>query len=299
MSEPSVSVVIPTLNRASVCRSVRSALEQGPSVEVLLVDDSQAQDLVSPIPDPRIEVLRTGGRTGAAAARNLGMSRARGRFIAFLDDDDEWCVGHLDAALRVLQERPDRDIYSSRALVLRPDGQGRIEPVSMLGEEFFWDYTYGLASCWARGRRVLTPTLVFRATLKDHGMEPDLTWAEDTWWLLTAERLGHRIVQDARVGAIVHAADDRRYAREQDDSNLTWARRLDEHRPGAGAMHLAALGRTAAKHGRSADVWRRAQEARSLARGARLLPIFAAELGLAAVMRVVRPRTRREGSAEG
>lgn len=123
-------------------------------------------------------------------------------------------------------------------------------------------------------------------------MEPDLVWAEDTWWLLTAEQLGHRIVQDDRVGAIVHASGDRRRDRELDNANLEWAARVEDHRPGGGAMHLVGLGRTAAKEGKAGEVLRRAKEAASLPMSARVMPIFAVELGLSAAVATVN-RARR------
>lgn len=280
----SVSVVIPTLNRVSMRRSLASAFAQEPLLEVLVVDDSPAQDLVSPVDDSRLRVIRSGGRVGAAQARNLGMQEAKGEFIAFLDDDDEWFDDHLASAVAALRANPDRDIYAARAFVREQDGTGRVEPVSLLGDESFCDYTYGYSSLLALGRRVITPTLVFRAALRDIPMQPDLVWAEDTWWLLTAERRGHRILQDDRVGAVVHGSGDRRREREDDERNIDWARRLEDYRPHAGAFHLALMARTAAKEGRTAEVVRRAREARTLPGSARVMPVFAAEWGLAAAI---------------
>lgn len=280
----SVSVIIPTVNRVSMNRSLGSALAQGPLLEVLIVDDSPAQDFTPPIDDARVRVIRSGGRVGAAQARNLGMRQAEGGFIAFLDDDDEWFDDHLETAVAVLNRRPDRDIYAARAFVRDTDGNGRVEPVSLLRDESFCDYTYGRSSLVTRGRRVITPTLVFRSALKDIAMQPELTWAEDTWWLLTAERRGHRIHQDERVGALVYASAGRRRDREADEANLDWARRLEAYRPRAGAFHLALMARTAAKKGRTDEVARRAREARTLSGSARLMPVFALEMGLAAAV---------------
>lgn len=294
---PLISAIIPTVHRASTERSVSSALAQRTTVEVILVDDSAAQDLRSPVDDPRVRVVRSGGLTGAANARNVGLGASRGDFIAFLDDDDEWLDGHLDRALAVLEKTPTHDIYSCRALVRAADGSERLEPIDLLAHRSLWDYTYGWSSCWGRARRVVTPTLVFRSSLRGHLMDPSLTWAEDTWWLLTAEDKGHRLLQDPNVGALVHASGCRRRGRELDARNLQWAQRLNARRPRSGVMHLAALGRTAAKEGQVAEVVRRAVEARTLRGSLPVMPVFAAEIGLAVVAAGARRILGRLGRA--
>lgn len=283
-TQGTVSVIVPTLNRPSVRGAVASALVQEHATEILVIDDSPAQDLKPVSSDSRVRIIRTGGAVGSAQARNLGMEEAQGEFVAFLDDDDLWFEDHLSSAVSSLGEHPEHDIYCSRAFVRSLRGCGRVEPVNLMGDRSLWDYTYGLSSCWARGRRIITPTLVFRAILRNHPMDTDLSWGEDTWWLLTAERLGHRILQDTRVGAIVQTSHGRRRDRELDNRHLLWALRLEECQPGTGAMHLAALARTAAKEGRAREVALRACEARTLPRSARVMPIFAAELTLAAAV---------------
>jgi glycosyltransferase involved in cell wall biosynthesis len=92
-SEPQFSVVICTHNRASLLpRSVRSVLDQTfRNFEVVVVDDGSSDhtmEVVAGIPDPRVRyVCRDNG--GLSAARNTGVANSHGRFVAFLDDDDE------------------------------------------------------------------------------------------------------------------------------------------------------------------------------------------------------------------
>ncbi len=99
---PAVSVVIPTRNRPrQVTRAVRSALAQTcADLEILVVDDASTDDVgavLAPLAEPRLRVLRHDRRRGACAARNTGIAAARGRFVALLDDDDEWLPGKLAA----------------------------------------------------------------------------------------------------------------------------------------------------------------------------------------------------------
>jgi glycosyltransferase involved in cell wall biosynthesis len=95
LSTPDVSVVIPTLTRpVLVTRAVRSALAQSiEDIEVIVVidgPDEATRHALAGITDSRLIVLELAERGGAPNARNAGVDRARGRWTAFLDDDDEW-----------------------------------------------------------------------------------------------------------------------------------------------------------------------------------------------------------------
>ena len=69
-------------------------------LELIVVDDGSTDDSVARVEqfagrDPRVRLLRTGGRTGPAAARNTGLGTARGRWVAILDSDDIMHPGRL------------------------------------------------------------------------------------------------------------------------------------------------------------------------------------------------------------
>ncbi|RYZ08854.1 MAG: glycosyltransferase [Myxococcales bacterium] len=88
------SVVIPTHNRAKlVARAIRSVQAQTYTAwELIVVDDASTDDTaqaVEPLLSERIRYLRQPRNAGAAAARNAGARAARGRYITFLDSDDE------------------------------------------------------------------------------------------------------------------------------------------------------------------------------------------------------------------
>jgi glycosyltransferase involved in cell wall biosynthesis len=90
-----VSVVIPTTGRSELSRAVASARsQQGPfTIEVIVIadlpEDAPSSAEIAGIEG--VDIIRyTGGGTGAAVARNLGVRVSAGSWIAFLDDDDEW-----------------------------------------------------------------------------------------------------------------------------------------------------------------------------------------------------------------
>lgn len=118
MSNPLLSVVIPTWNRARlVCEAVGSALSQrAGEVEVIVVDDAstdETADLLARTFGSRIRLLRLVSRRGPGAARNAGVLLARGDFISFLDSDDVWLPGKLDAELRAFESFPPADAVVS------------------------------------------------------------------------------------------------------------------------------------------------------------------------------------------
>src|SRR5262245_49867936 len=100
-TDPMVTVVIPTRNRACVLRrAVDSVLRQTVTdFELIVVDDASTdgtEALVGSIRDSRVRYIKCRNGVGASAARNIGIRAARGRFVAFQDSDDEWLPAKLE-----------------------------------------------------------------------------------------------------------------------------------------------------------------------------------------------------------
>lgn len=104
-----VDVVVPTWNRGALLeRAVLSVLSQGDIVSrVLVVDNGTSRADLSHIEDGRVVVLQVEPSIGASAARNIGGYESKADYIAFLDDDDYWQPGFLNAALPVLKNGAD------------------------------------------------------------------------------------------------------------------------------------------------------------------------------------------------
>jgi len=102
----SISVVIPTHNRChTLARALDSVLSQSVTpLEIIVIDDGSTDDtgpfLQSHYPD--VAVYRQSNH-GVSHARNRGIESARGTWIAFLDSDDAWYPGKLEAQLQELQ----------------------------------------------------------------------------------------------------------------------------------------------------------------------------------------------------
>jgi glycosyltransferase involved in cell wall biosynthesis len=114
--EPLVSVVVPVFaGERFVAEALDSVCAQTyPRVETIVVDDGSPDRSVE-IASARagVRVLREPHR-GVAAARNAGISAARGELIAFLDQDDLWQPSKLALQVALLSGRPELDIALSR-----------------------------------------------------------------------------------------------------------------------------------------------------------------------------------------
>jgi glycosyltransferase involved in cell wall biosynthesis len=104
LSSSCVSVIIPTHNRASfLSRSIDSVLAQThPQLEVIIVDDGSDDEtsaVVAGYEDERVRALTLPSRSGPSAARNNGIRAAGGRFVSFLDSDDEWLPRKVERQL--------------------------------------------------------------------------------------------------------------------------------------------------------------------------------------------------------
>ncbi len=146
---PLVSVIIPVYNKpaAFIREAIGSVLGQTyEPLEVIVVDDGSSQDLswLRSAYGERITLARK-PNGGPASARNHGVGLARGAYLAFLDADDAWEPGKLEAQIAALERRPQAGLsYSAVAAV---DAQGRPcagpdarkrQPSGAIFETLFW-----------------------------------------------------------------------------------------------------------------------------------------------------------------
>jgi glycosyltransferase involved in cell wall biosynthesis len=103
-----VSVIIPTFNRATLLPdAMRSVLRQTHrDLELIVVDDGSTDDtpqVVASFDDARLQYVPIEHTRSAARARNVGLARATGRFVAFLDSDDVWQPEKVQKQLEALE----------------------------------------------------------------------------------------------------------------------------------------------------------------------------------------------------
>lgn len=121
--DPRVSVIIPTKNRARyVSSAIQSVLDQTfGDFEIIIVDAASTdntKEIVCKFDDERIHYIREERDRGVSASRNMGIKQSRGKFIAFLDDDDLWVSSKLEKQLNLLNENTLLGAVSTGALII-------------------------------------------------------------------------------------------------------------------------------------------------------------------------------------
>ena len=109
MVNPLISVVVPCHNASAwLDDCLRSVWEQKVNCEVIVVDDGstdntfeRAKELTRHYASMSVVIYQ--GNQGAATARNTGLRMAQGKYICFLDADDEYIRGYFTAAIRILE----------------------------------------------------------------------------------------------------------------------------------------------------------------------------------------------------
>lgn len=175
-----VSVIIPAYNVAEHLREcIDSVLAQDVPVEVIVVDDGSTDGTPSILKEygDRIVAIRQ-ANAGAAVARNVGLDRATGEYIAFLDGDDAWLPGKLRRQIELFDG--DTGLVYSGWYCLYPDGS--VTKVKPLPGPTYADL---LLNC-----HLLTTTVVMkRETAQQVGrFDPDLKRGQDyDYWIRASQ----------------------------------------------------------------------------------------------------------------
>ncbi len=121
---PLVSVVIPTYNRLDLLKdTLESVFSQSFSdFEILIIDDGSTESFDSIVQHygDLVTFIRLPHSGLPSIARNCGIKKATGRYIAFLDSDDLWLTEKLKTQVQVFSDNPKIALACSDAYVLKP-----------------------------------------------------------------------------------------------------------------------------------------------------------------------------------
>ena len=149
LARPLVTVILPTHNRSGlVGRAARSVLDQVyQNLELIVIDDASTDDTPDVLArlaaeDPRVRLLRNAVNTHAPGARNVALREARGEYVAFVDDDDEWLPLKLEYQMRIAHRFAV--VGCHRSVDRRPERvdttpEARVPFTRKSMEAFFWN----------------------------------------------------------------------------------------------------------------------------------------------------------------
>lgn len=114
--QPKFSVITAAYNRGyAVWKAIQSVLRQTyPFFEMIIVDDASSDDtakVIGEFNDPRLKYYKLKKNIGAAGARNYGLKKARGGYIAYLDSDNTWYQDFLEVMNRASEQHPDKILF--------------------------------------------------------------------------------------------------------------------------------------------------------------------------------------------
>ncbi|PHJ64571.1 glycosyl transferase [Nostoc linckia z18] len=190
-NQPIVSVVIPTRNRPQiVVRGAKSALSQTlQSIEVIVIvdgPDRQTVDALSQIGDPRLRVIELPQNIGPSGARNTGVREAKGTWIAFLDDDDQWLPQKLERQLELATSSTyEFPVVASRFISRTPKGDFICPRRLPQASEPLSEYLFVRNSFFKGEGCIQTSTLFVKKELMEKmPLEEKFPRHEDWEWLL-------------------------------------------------------------------------------------------------------------------
>jgi glycosyltransferase involved in cell wall biosynthesis len=203
---PLVTVIIPTYNRAHLLsRAIRSVLCQTfQEWELIIVDDGSVdntEEIVKSFSDPRIRYIRHQANRGSSAARNTGIQMARGKYIAFLDSDDEWLPEKLEKQLNIFENSDDEVgvVYTGAVFIDDENGKQRIKKPRAKGWIFIEELAFNPVGSTSR---VMVKRECFD---KCGGFDEEMPCHED-WdmWIRLAEQYKFDYVEDPLVRYFEH-----------------------------------------------------------------------------------------------
>ncbi len=119
-----VSVIIPYYKKRDfISGTIESVLKQSyKNFEILIIyDDSSDTDysFIKEIKkkDSRIAIIRNINKSGAGVSRNLGISKSKGNYIAFLDADDTWHIDKLEKQINFMKKHNYSATHTSYSIV--------------------------------------------------------------------------------------------------------------------------------------------------------------------------------------
>jgi glycosyltransferase involved in cell wall biosynthesis len=265
--EPRVSVVIPTYQHGRYLgRAVASVRAQGrDDLEIVVVDDGSTDEtprVLAELAGPDLRAIRV-SHAGRTAARNRGIRESRGEWVAFLDADDRWLPGKLDAQMRALARAGDAAAFTyGGSAMVDDDGEVRsLRPATpaCTPATLVWGNQVPTSSVVAR-RSALTAVGLFDESL------PSLSEDWDLWLRLATA--GEAVpVEEIVIAERLSRFDDKYSVRDLERATVHLVDRFFGTLAGARAdlralaplrrrvrsWHLAGLAKSYLRRGRVAD----------------------------------------------
>lgn len=247
MGNPTVSIILPTYNRLAYLReAVASVFVQTyDHWELIIADDGSSEETCAylrAIADPRVTVLWLPHTGIPSIARNQAIRCARGRYLAFLDSDDQWRPAKLEVQLDALRAAPDcRWSYTAVDLI---DAEGH--PVDRDGLAPWVPYAGDITErlLWIHAHIAIDAVIAERRLVLDAGsFDEHQRFGEDyDLYIRLAMRSPVKVI-DAPL-AVVRAGNGENYSANRIEAYEGWVQLYEKYAATLPSKRLRAIARS-------------------------------------------------------
>ncbi len=206
MARKMITVIIPTFNRPLLLKEALHSLslQTFKNFDVIVVNDGGSDILNSIncwIKNLNIKVIQLSKNTGVSSARNKALEYAKGKYVAFLDDDDVFLPHHLETAIKTLKNK-DIDFFYSGALV----NKNRIDILNVKHSTSY-KKTYPYCPEYLHIANYIHTGSIVTKNFRNSGIrfDPDFKCCED-WdlWFSLYKKLGYKLKYVDNITCIYH-----------------------------------------------------------------------------------------------
>jgi glycosyltransferase involved in cell wall biosynthesis len=218
-ASPTITVIMPVYNSEHYIReAIESILNQTfTDFQFLIIDDASTDQTISIInsyKDPRIDLIEKVKNTGYTKSLNLGLKKARGKYIARMDSDDISLPERFEKQVAFLESNLDYVLCGTSYSIL---GEDRIIAVPNSFEEIKFNLL--------RGNCIAHPTVMLRnEVLLKHGLKynPKMEPSEDydLWVQLLSKGKLHNLKEDLLLYRMHNSSVSRKRAAEQENTSI-------------------------------------------------------------------------------
>ena len=169
---PLVSIIMPVYNRISVIKNaVKSVLNQSyENFELIIIDDCSTDgtsDLIKTFDDERIKLVFNSSNKGPSGARNAGLHIASGKYVAYLDSDNEWDRNYISSIVGAFLDLPDADaVYSGQLLYEGSDSHPMVIRFGSMNKSLLNNRNYIDVNCFSHTLDIFNKLGGFNENLK-------------------------------------------------------------------------------------------------------------------------------------
>lgn len=215
ISSITFSIILPTYNRHQLLiQSIQSVINQSYiRWQLIIVDDGSTDEtnkiVQSYLDDFRIVYYKQSNQ-GRSKARNLGLAKAQGDYICFLDDDDTYLDRHLEVMAENVKKFDQKIILKTTAII-------RNENKEQTESSMYSTNLNAVEYCWLHGMSLFQ--ICVPKSIISEGFNEEVDYGEDMLWISNLLLRGHRL-EEIQLATVVINDHSQRSTYQKDKGSI-------------------------------------------------------------------------------